>query len=248
MSAMSKRMRWFVRPQGMVTLAVALLVGALIGLSGASAKPARSAKSSASARVVHACVAKADGAVAFIKVSSSCPKGETGVLLNVTGKQGKQGKQGKTGNPGGVGATGPVGPTGAAGPANAEVVLGKWEPLSGNDNDNNATGEVAVSTAACSQATNPSNDEAYGGGVNVATNPQTSVKDLVEIQSSYPDEATGQMGATGVTGVTGPLGTPTPQGQPADAWTGVAVVARLLHNGAGTSDSASVQTYVVCGP
>jgi hypothetical protein len=225
----------------MVTLAVALVVGALLGLSGASAKP------TASTSVVHACVAKADGAVAFIKVSRKCPTGETGVLLNATGKLGKQGKRGKTGKQGVVGATGPVGPTGPAGPANAEVVVGPQETLSGNDNDKNATGEVAVSTASCSSAINPANDEAYGGGVNMSTDPHTQTKDIVEIQSSYPDEDTGPTGATGVTGITGPLGTPTPGGQPADAWTGEAVVG-LLESSDTDPDTATMQTYAVCGP
>jgi collagen type VII alpha len=241
MRAVSKRMSWFVRPQGMVTLAVALLVGALLGLSGASAK------SGASTSVVHACVAKADGTVAFIKVSRTCPKGETGVLLNATGKLGKQGKQGKTGKQGAVGATGPVGPTGPAGPANAEVVVGPAETVSGNDNAQHATGEVAVSTASCSSADNPVNDEAYGGGVNLVTYPHTQTKDIVEVQSSYPDEDTGPTGATGITGVTGPLGTPTPAGQPADAWTGEAVVDLLEPSGT-DPDTAVIQTYAVCGP
>jgi len=243
MSAVRKRIKSLLGPPGLATLAVALLLGALIGLSGASAKP-----TSSSGPVVHACVAKANGGVAFIKVSRSCPKGQTGVLLNETGKQGKQGKQGKTGQPGGVGPTGPVGPTGAAGSANAQVVFGPAEPLSGNDDGGNATGVIAVSTAACSGATSAADDEAYGGGVNVLVNSQTSVKDIVELQSSYPDDDTGSSGATGVTGVTGPLGTPTPQGQAADAWTGVVVVDRLLRNSGTNPDTANVQTYVVCGP
>ena len=82
--------------------------------------------------------------------------------------------------------------------------------------------------------------------MNVVTHPQTQTSDIVELQSSYPVEATGPTGATGVTGVTGPLGAPTPVGQSADAWTGEAVVDLLKDTT--TPDTATVQTYVECGP
>jgi hypothetical protein len=231
------------RPHALAAVACAALAGAvIIGLTGATAK-------SRSGGPVHACVANAGGAVRFVKLGKSCASGEASLLIDQvgprgkTGKTGKRGKAGATGLPGG---TGVVGPTGPAGPANSEVVDGPAETLVASDNSGDATGEVAVSTASCSSATNPANVEAYGGGLNIVTHPQTQSNDVVEMQSAYPVEATGPTGATGITGVTGPLGAPVPQAQPATAWTGEAVV-DLLKNGS-TPDSATVQTYVECGP
>jgi hypothetical protein len=221
---------------------VALLIGALLGLSGATAK-------STAGHTVHACVAKSGGAVRFIK-HGGCKKSESTVLIDQKGPRGKAGKTGRigqTGLAGGLGATGPVGPTGPAGPANSEVVLGPTETLAGSDNSGDPTGEIAVSTAVCSAATNPANVEAYGGGVNIVTSPQTSVKDVVSVQSSYPGNANSAGGGTGTTGVTGPLATPVPQGNSANAWSGVAVV-NLLKDETAPPDTATVQTYVVCGP
>jgi hypothetical protein len=223
-------------------LVAAVVIGGLLGLAGAVAK-------STSGRVVHACVAGSGGAVRFVGLSKACKRGESGVLLDQTGpggKNGKQGKTGKTGAHGGVGGVGAVGPTGPAGPANSELVEGPVETLAATDNAGTPTGEVAVSTATCSSATNSANVEAYGGGVNVVTHPQTQTDDIVEMQASYPVESTGPTGATGITGVTGPLGAAVPQGQPANAWTGEAVVSLLRT--ATTPDTATVQAYVVCGP
>jgi hypothetical protein len=221
-----------------------LVAGALIGLGGAAAKLT-------SGGVARACVANAGGAVRFVNPRRKCPAGEASMLVNQVGprgKAGKIGKTGKTGLPGGLGATGSVGLTGPAGPASSEVVLGPSETLSGADNSGKPTGEIAVSTAACSSATNPANVEAYGGGVNVVGSAQTQVKDVVEVQSSYPGDAAGSGGATGF-GITAPLATPKPAGtgEQADAWSGVAVV-DVLKDANSVPDTATVQTYVVCGP
>jgi hypothetical protein len=233
------------RPHTFVAAAVgvALVAGALIGLAGASAKLT-------SGGVAQACVAKANGAVTFVNPHHKCPKRGSSTLLNQVGPRGqigKTGKTGKTGLPGGLGAAGPVGPTGPAGPANEEVVLGPVETLSGADNTGQSTGEVAVSTASCTAATNPANVEAYGGGVNVLTSPTTSNKDIIDVQSSYPGTAASSGGATGF-GLTAPLATPVPQGSGtgANAWTGIAVVG-LLKDINDDPDTASVQTYVDCG-
>jgi hypothetical protein len=221
-------------------LIAAVVIGALLGLASATAK-------SSSGRAVQACVAGTSGAVRFVGLGRACHKGESSLLLNQVGAQGANGKTGKTGKTGAIGAPGgpgAVGPTGPAGPANAEVVFGPLETVSGGDQSDHPTGETAVSTASCSSAVNSANVDAYGGGVNVVTNPSNG-GDVVEVQSSYPGEATGP---TGATSVTGPLGAEAAQasvGQTADAWTGVAVV-DLLHSTA--PDTATVQTYVDCGP
>jgi hypothetical protein len=227
-----------------VAVGVALLAGALIGLAGAAAKLT-------SGGVAQACAAKANGAVTFVNPHHKCPAGESGTLVNQIGPRGKAGKIGKTGKAGvagGLGVGGPIGPTGPAGPANSELVLGPSETLSGADNAGKPTGEIAVSTAACSSATNPVNVEAYGGGVNITTSAQTQVKDIVEVQSSYPGDDASSGGATGF-GITAPLATPkTPgSGEQADAWSGVAVV-DVLKDASGTPDTATVQTYAICGP
>jgi hypothetical protein len=231
-----------VRPHVISAVIAAAIIGALMGLSSATA-------SSRFGHAVHACVANSGGAVRFVGLNHGCKHVESSVLIDQAGAPGQTGKTGKTGKTGLIGRTGgpgALGPTGPAGPANSELVEGPVETLSGADNGASPTGEVAVSTATCISATNSANVEAYGGGVNVVTHPQTQTDDLVELQSSYPVEATGPTGATGITGVTGPLGAAVPVGQAADAWSGEAVVS-LLKNTT-TPDTATVQAYVVCGP
>jgi hypothetical protein len=216
------------RPRALVTVTVAVMVGALIGLARAGAKLS-------SGGVVQACVGKAGGAVRFVNPNHKCAKAESSLLLNQKGQKGPAGKKGKNGKTGAIGLkgstgpTGPIGVTGPTGPANTEVVDGPVITLSGSE----LSGSTVISTAGCDDAVNGVNREAYGGGVNVVTHPSTSVSDIVAVQASYPGE-----------GSTGPsLATSAAQGAPADAWTGVVVSSRMF-----SGDSATVQAYVICGP
>jgi hypothetical protein len=217
-----------VRPRGVGAVTVAVIVGLLIGLAGAAAKLT-------SGGDVQACVSKAGGAVRFVNPSHRCAKSESSVLINQKGKPGPKGKNGKTGKTGAagaigpIGATGPIGPTGPTGPANTEVVDGPTITLSGSE----PSGATAISTAGCDDAVNGVNTEAYGGGVNVVTHPSTQLSDEVMVQSSYPGDA-----STGTTLATEPA-----LGKQADAWSGVAVINRMV-----PGDTATVQTYVICGP
>jgi hypothetical protein len=219
------------RPRGVGVVTVAVVVGLLIGLAGAAAKLTSGGE-------VQACVSKAGGAVRFINPRHRCAKAESSVLINQKGqpgpkgKNGKNGKIGKTGAAGAVGpigSTGPIGPTGPTGPANTEVVDGPPITLSGSE----PSGATAISTAGCDDAVNGVNTEAYGGGVNVVTHPSTQLSDEVMIQSSYPGDA-----STGTTLATQPA-----LGKQADAWTGEVVINRMV-----PGDTATVETYVICGP
>jgi hypothetical protein len=220
------------RPHGVGAVTVAVIVGAMIGLAGAAAKLTSGGE-------VQACVAKAGGAVRFVNPHHKCQKAESSVLLNARGRPGPRGKKGKLGKTGAVGPTGqagaigPQGVTGPNGPAGTEVVDGPVETLSGGE----LAGSTATSTAGCDQAVNGANREAYGGGVNIVTHPQTQNADIVSIQSSYAGN-----GATGTNVATQPGA-----GQRGNAWTGVAVINRL-YNDTTPPDTATVQAYVVCGP
>lgn len=216
------------RPRGVGAVTLAVIVGAMIGLAGAAAKLVSGGE-------VHACAAKSTGAVTFISRNHRCQKGATSVLLSQKGPAGKPGKVGKVGKTGPIGKTGPAGPQGVAGPsgpADTEVVEGPSVTLSGGQ----PTGSTAISTAGCDHAVNGANREAYGGGVNVNTSPQTQEPDIVSVQSSYAGE-----GFTGNTVAAQPS-----SGQHANAWTAVAVI-NTLYNGS-PADTATVQAYVVCGP
>jgi hypothetical protein len=214
---------------GAVTVAV--VVGTMIGLAGAAAKLTAGGD-------VQACVAKAGGAVRFISPSHRCMKKESSVLISEQGHPGPRGKTGKTGKVGAVGpiglrgATGQIGPAGPTGPADTEVVDGPPEVLSGGEE----TGSTVISTAGCDQAVNGANREAYGGGVNIVTHPQTQNQDIVSIQSSYAGD-----GATGTSPASAPGA-----GQSGNAWTAVAVINRLYN--VNPPDTATVEAYVVCGP
>ena len=163
---------------GAVTVAV--IVGTMIGLAGAAAKLTAGGD-------VQACVTKAGGAVRFISPSHRCMKKESSVLISEKGQPGPRGKPGKAGKLGNVGpigprgATGQIGPAGPTGPADTEVVDGPSVVMSGGEE----AGATATSTAGCDQAVNGANREAYGGGVNIVTHPQTQNADIVSIQSSY---------------------------------------------------------------
>jgi hypothetical protein len=216
------------RPRGVGAVTVAVIVGAMIGLGAAAAKLV-------SGGDVHACAAKSTGAVTFISRSHRCEAGATSVLLSAkgpAGKAGKVGKVGKTGAIGKTGATGPQGITGPNGPADTEVVDGPLEVLSGGQ----PTGSTTISTAGCDHAVNGANREAYGGGVNIATSPETQEPDIVSLQSSYAGE-----GSTGTTVANQPTA-----GEHANAWTGIAVINTLYNSS--PPDTATVQAYVVCGP
>jgi hypothetical protein len=221
-----------VRPHGVGPVTVAVVVGMLIGLAGAAAKLTAGGD-------VQACVAKTGGAVRFINPSHRCLKKESSVLISEKGPAGPRGKTGKNGKLGVVGpiglrgATGQIGPAGPTGPADTEVVDGPIETLSGGE----PTGATVTSTAGCDQAVNGANREAYGGGVNIVTHPQTQNPDIVSVQSSY-----GGNGATGTN-----LATQPGAGQRGNAWTGEAVINRL-YNDTTPPDTATVQAYVVCGP
>jgi hypothetical protein len=244
--------------------AVCVFAGALFGLTGVVAKtPTKKSAPKTTAvtkGVIHACVAKKTGAVTFIALKKKCPKGAQSLDLGQVGPQGKAGKNGATGPAGAQGApgvqglTGTVGPAGATGatgavgqtgatgatgatgvagptgPANTEEVEGPLITITGGSN---STGETAVSTAGCDHAVNGANVEAYGGGVNIVTHPSTSTTDEVSVQSSF-----GGTGETGTEIVNAPAA-----GAGADAWTGIALVNRLL-----AGDTATVQAYVICGP
>jgi Collagen triple helix repeat (20 copies) len=217
------------RPRGLGAVTVAVIVGALIGLAGAAAKLT-------SGGTVHACVTKTSGSVRFVSLNHRCQKGESSLLLGQKGQRGKPGKAGKvgaTGPIGLIGLRGPAGPTGPSGPADTEVVDGPVETLSGGE----PTGATVISTAGCDQAVNGANREAYGGGLNVVTHPQTQQADIVSVQASYAGN-----GATGTT-----LATQPGSGQRGNAWTGVAVINRLYADTT-PPDTATVQAYVVCGP
>jgi hypothetical protein len=211
---------------GAVTIAV--IVGASIGLAGAAAKLTSGGE-------VQACVAKAGGAVRFVSTNKRCAKAESSVLINQKGQPGPRGKPGKLGKTGAAGligrtgATGQIGPTGPTGPANTEVVDGPMEVFSGSE----PSGTTLISTASCLNAVNGVNVEAYGGGMNIATSPSTPVPDIVTLQSSYPGE-----GTTGTSPATQPA-----SGKGADAWTGIAVINKMF-----PGDTATVQSYAVCGP
>ncbi len=166
-------------------------------------------------------------------------KKESSVLISEKGQPGPRGKPGKTGKLGKVGpigprgATGQIGPAGPTGPTDTEVVDGPVETLSGGE----PTGATAISTAGCDQAVNGANREAYGGGVNIVTHPQTQNADIVSTQASYAGN-----GSTGTSLATQPAA-----GQRGNAWTGVAVINRLYAD-TDPPDTATVQAYVVCGP
>jgi hypothetical protein len=216
------------RPRGVGAVTLAVIIGAMIGLAGAAAKLV-------SGGDVHACAAKSTGAVTFISRNHRCEKGAASFLLaekGPAGKPGKVGKVGKVGPIGKTGATGPQGVTGPNGPADTEVVDGPPEILSGGQ----PTGSTVISTAGCDHAVNGANREAYGGGVNISTSPETQNPDIVSVQSSYAGE-----GFTGTTVATQPG-----SGQSANAWTAIAVINRLY--GGAPPDTATVTAYVVCGP
>jgi hypothetical protein len=208
-----------------VPLAVAgcVMVGTLIGLSGAFAK------SGGDGKLIHMCVAKAGGAVSFVSANGKCAKGSRSLFINQKGPSGTKGKKGKTGPRGSAGPRGLTGPTGPTGPANTEVVDGPVVTLSGSE----PTGSTATSTAGCDHAVSGTNHEAYGGGLVITPTPSTTVQDVVPIQSSYPGQ-----GSTGSSPAV-----PAASGAGADAWTGIAVISRMF-----TGDSATVQAYVICGP
>jgi hypothetical protein len=209
-----------------------VLLGTMIGLSRAGARTElRLAGVSAVGGKIHACVAVPGGAVRFIAVNARCAHGEKGVIIlqkaGPTGPRGKTGKQGKQGIQGIQGIQGVAGPTG---PANTEVVSGPVVTLTGGAS---STGQTAVSTAGCDHSLNGANSEAYGGGVVVTPHNVSGQAVVVPVESSYP--------GVGITGNT--QATPAGAGVKADAFTGVAVVSRLVN-----TDTATVQAFVVCGP
>jgi hypothetical protein len=207
-----------------LALLACVLIGTLIGLSGAGAKTTSKGPSPNAAKVIHACYAINGGAVRFLGAHARCLGSERSITFN---QKGPAGPRGLTGPHGPIGATGVAGPTG---PANTEVVAGPVVTLAGSQQ----TGQVAISTAGCDHAVTGANREAYGGGVVVTPHPATPVPEIVPLQASYP--------GNGVTGNTQAL--PPSAGQGADAWTGVAVIDRMVN----PNDSATVQTYVICGP
>jgi collagen type VII alpha len=234
------------------------LTGAVAKTPTHAAKKTTTSKKTTSAKgVIHACVANKTGAVTFISTKKKCAKGEKSIDLSQTGPAGAAGKtgttgpigaqgsagptgtQGPTGATGSIGLTGPIGTTGATGiqgvpgptgPANTEVVKGPLITITGGSN---STGQTATSTAGCDDAVNTGNGEAYGGGVNISTDPSTPNPDVVSVQSSAP--------GNGITG-TVPV-VPAAVGDGANAWTGTAVVGRMYQG-----DTATVQAYVICGP
>ena len=103
------------------------LVGLVVGILGATLATAGVAAAAVNTGVISAC-ASSNG---YLRLATSCHRGETAVSWNAAGQRGPQGVPGPTGAPGApgapgaagatgaTGATGPTGATGATGPAGA---------------------------------------------------------------------------------------------------------------------------------
>lgn len=177
-----------------------VLIGALIGLSGAAAKTGtpkakKHAGGTTVTRVLHLCVTRSTDAVRVVGRHARCARGERSVLLDNR-------------------PPGPRGPAGPTGPANSEVVQGAVVTLTGNQ----PTGSIATSTAGCDHAVNGANREAYGGGVAVTTHPTTGTPDILSVESSYP--------GAGVTGQA--PATPPEVGKGANAYTATVAISRMF--------------------
>jgi hypothetical protein len=152
------------------------------------------------------------------------------------GRRGARGARGPRGYRGFTGPQGPQGPQGLSGPRGPQGATGaQGEPGSPNGTQVYSSAPVTISSttigvpyqaiAAC-----PVTGvylQAYGGGANITVNNQNN-RDVVTLQNSFPSTNIG----TAVNG-TGP----------ATAWTATAIVSQLQ-----SGDSATLQTYVVCGP
>jgi Collagen triple helix repeat (20 copies) len=155
------------------------------------------------------------------------------------GPRGKAGARGPRGYRGYAGATGPKGATGPQGPAGPQGPVGptgpQGEPGAPNGTEVFSSSPVTISSTTIGVpyeaiAVCPVTGvyvQAYGGGANVQVNNQNN-RDVVTLQNSFPSTNIGN--AVNGTG-------------PATAWTATAVVSQL-QNG----DSATLQTYVICGP
>jgi hypothetical protein len=149
------------------------------------------------------------------------------------GARGPRGYRGFTGPQGSTGPQGPAGPQGPQGPQGATGPQG--EPGAPNGTEVFSSAPVTISSTTIGVPYQAIADcpvtgvyvQAYGGGANISVNNQNN-RDVVTLQNSFPSTNIG----TAVNG-TGP----------ATAWTATAIVSQLQ-----SGDSATLQTYVVCGP
>jgi hypothetical protein len=260
-----------------VPLGVAVAVGALAGLPGASAKsaPGTSAKSAHIAAdtgkpLINCLRFDVDDQLVcgILKVGPRGPKGVRGPFgpigpqgipgaLGPVGPQGVQGPPGPTGATGAQGAIGPRGPIGANGstgatgqqgprgftgpqgpqgtPGATVVVQGNQRIFTQSPSAPPATGQEFFSIARC-----PSSGDtaAYGGGGVIQKSGTNAGSDVVVLESSFPGVFQGSGELSPFVASSNPG-----QGVPDNAYEAKAVVSQLT-----TSDSFSLQAYVVCGP
>lgn len=170
------------------------------------------------------------------------PRGLTGPA-GAPGPQGPAGPQGPTGPQGPVGPTGAPGATGAPGtpgaPGGAEMVLGTKITLTNNGGSLTGT-EMTPSVARCTG--NPQFAEAYSGGETITKSGPSAAQDQILVESAYPGTFVSQTEVDPPFPANSPPQTASAP-QAANAYQATAVISQLSNG-----DTATIQSYVVCGP
>jgi Collagen triple helix repeat (20 copies) len=249
--------------------ALAVLVGALTGLTGASAKsrnPLGSAAASDKGNSLLQCIrfdVDDKPVCGIMRVGPRGPRGLTGATgltgpigpvgpqgiqgppgpLGETGQTGPQGVRGPLGPKGDTGTTGSTGPRGLTGPPGPQGTPGPTVVIAGNTlhftQSSSSPSPAGTEFFSVAKCPSSGNTEAYGGGGVVNKSGTSAGADIVTLESSFP----GVFQSTGAEILPFVAGAIAGQGAPDNAYEAKAVISDLA-----PSDTFTLQAYVVCGP